>query len=168
MHQRISPLSTQYRPEIDGLRALAVLPVILFHAGLPGFSGGYIGVDVFFVISGYLIASILAADLEAGRFSLWRFYERRARRILPALFLVCATCLPFAWLWLMPDALKNFAQSLAAVALGRGIGAGLVVEGRLHRGAGGAARVPLCPDRTAWTAEAARLMAGSERSDACA
>ena len=80
----------QYRREIDGLRAVAVLPVILFHAGLSVFSGGYVGVDVFFVISGYLITSILIADREAGRYSLLQFYERRARRILPALFVVLA------------------------------------------------------------------------------
>ena len=106
----------KYRREIDGLRALAVLPVILFHAGFEAFSGGFIGVDVFFVISGYLITSIILAEQEAGTFSLAGFYERRARRILPALFLVMAACLPFAWLWLVPSELKSFAQSVAAVA----------------------------------------------------
>ena len=104
----------QYRPEIDGLRAVAVLPVILFHAGFGLFSGGYVGVDVFFVISGYLITSILLADLERGRFSILRFYERRARRILPALFVVMLACLPFAYLWMLPTQLKDFAQSLVA------------------------------------------------------
>lgn len=74
-----------YRPEIDGLRAVAVLPVILFHAGFSLFSGGYVGVDVFFVISGYLITSLLLSEFEQGTFSIYRFYERRARRILPAL-----------------------------------------------------------------------------------
>ena len=78
----------KYRHEIDGLRAIAVIPVILFHAGLPYFSGGFVGVDVFFVISGYLITSILVRDVSVGTFSLTDFYERRARRILPALFLV--------------------------------------------------------------------------------
>ena len=68
-----------YRSEIDGLRALAVMPVIFFHAGISGFSGGYVGVDVFFVISGYLITSILLTDLERESFSIIRFYERRAR-----------------------------------------------------------------------------------------
>ncbi|MBO6566737.1 MAG: acyltransferase, partial [Pseudomonadales bacterium] len=72
-----------YRPEIDGLRALAVVPVILYHADVPYFNGGFIGVDIFFVISGYLITSIILADLESGSFSLRNFYERRARRILP-------------------------------------------------------------------------------------
>lgn len=105
----------KYRREIDGLRALAVVPVILFHAGFNTFSGGYVGVDVFFVISGYLITSILIADLEQGKFSIARFYERRARRILPALFFVMLACLPFAWMWMLPTQLKDFAQSLVAV-----------------------------------------------------
>jgi len=78
----------KYRPEIDGLRALAVIPVILFHAGFNLFSGGYVGVDIFFVISGYLITTILIEDIENNRFSIVNFYERRARRILPALFFV--------------------------------------------------------------------------------
>ena len=82
-----SRVSLKYRPEIDGLRALAVIPVILFHAGFELFNGGFVGVDVFFVISGYLITTILIEDLEKKRFSILKFYERRARRILPALFL---------------------------------------------------------------------------------
>ena len=93
-------MSIKYRPEIDGLRAVAVIPVILFHAGFAGFSGGYIGVDVFFVISGYLITTIIYGEVEQGRFSMWRFYERRARRILPALFVVSLVCIPFAWAWM--------------------------------------------------------------------
>lgn len=105
----------KYRREIDGLRAVAVLPVILFHAGFSTFSGGYVGVDVFFVISGYLITTILINDLEKGRFSLLHFYERRARRILPALFVVMLACLPFAYMWMLPEQLKDFAQSLVAV-----------------------------------------------------
>jgi peptidoglycan/LPS O-acetylase OafA/YrhL len=107
----------KYRREIDGLRALAVLPVILFHAGFKTFSGGFVGVDVFFVISGYLITSIILAEKEAGTFTLVKFYERRARRILPALFLVMAACLPFAWLWLFPRDMKSFSQSLVAVSV---------------------------------------------------
>jgi peptidoglycan/LPS O-acetylase OafA/YrhL len=107
----------KYRPEIDGLRAVAVVPVILFHAGFAPFSGGFVGVDVFFVISGYLITKIIIDELDAGRFSLTKFYERRARRILPALFLVMMTCIPFAWMWLTPDDLKSFGQSVAAVSL---------------------------------------------------
>ncbi len=107
----------EYRREIDGLRALAVVPVLLFHAGFKTLSGGFVGVDIFFVISGYLITSILLADLEQGRFSIGRFYERRARRILPALYLVMLVCLPFAYAWMMPDEFKNFGQSLSATAL---------------------------------------------------
>ena len=100
-----------YRPEIDGLRAVAVIPVIFFHAGLTPFSGGYIGVDVFFVISGYLITRILVNELERGNFSLARFYERRARRILPALFFIMACCIPFAWMWMLPSELKSLAHN---------------------------------------------------------
>jgi peptidoglycan/LPS O-acetylase OafA/YrhL len=74
-----------YRPDIDGLRALAILPVVLYHAGIPGFSGGFVGVDVFFVISGYLMASLIIGEIGQGNFSLLRFYERRIRRIFPAL-----------------------------------------------------------------------------------
>ena len=107
----------KYRSEIDGLRALAVLPVILFHAGFNAFSGGFVGVDVFFVISGYLITTILINELEAGNFSIVHFYERRARRILPALFLVMFACLPFAWFWLLPQDMKSFSQSLVAVSV---------------------------------------------------
>lgn len=105
-----------YRSEIDGLRALAVLPVIFFHAGFDLFSGGYVGVDIFFVISGYLITSIILREMELGDFSIVRFYERRARRILPALFFVIICCIPFAWVWMQPDELKKFGQSLVAVA----------------------------------------------------
>ncbi|WP_428031842.1 acyltransferase family protein [Ancylobacter sp.] len=105
----------KYRSEIDGLRAVAVVPVILFHAGFGAFSGGYVGVDVFFVISGYLITMILLAEIEAGTFSIGRFYERRARRILPALFVVMAACVPFALLWMIPDQLRDFGRSVTAV-----------------------------------------------------
>jgi len=107
----------KYRPEIDGLRALAVVPVILFHAGFELFSGGFVGVDVFFVISGYLITTILIEDIENKRFSIVNFYERRARRILPALFFVILVCLPFAWMWMSPSQMKDFSQSLVAVSL---------------------------------------------------
>jgi peptidoglycan/LPS O-acetylase OafA/YrhL len=107
----------RYRPEIDGLRALAVLPVILFHAGFDTFSGGFVGVDVFFVISGYLITSIIYNDIKDGSFSIALFYERRARRILPPLFLVCLACIPFAWLWMLPEAFENFGESIVAVSI---------------------------------------------------
>ena len=105
----------KYRPEIDGLRTVAVVPVILFHAGFGSFSGGFVGVDVFFVISGYLITTILARAMLDGSFSLLTFYERRARRILPALFLVIAATIPFAFLWMKPSQFEDFAQSIVAV-----------------------------------------------------
>lgn len=106
-----------YRPEIDGLRTVAVLPVLFFHAGFDLFSGGYVGVDVFFVISGYLITGILVEDYYQGRFSVLNFYERRARRILPALLLVILVTIPFAWAWMLPNQLKDFSQSLVAVVV---------------------------------------------------
>src|SRR5882757_6873102 len=87
----------EYRKEIDGLRAVAVIPVILFHAGITTFSGGYVGVDVFFVISGYLITSIILDDKTRGRHSIARFYERRARRILPTLSVVVLASTVPAW-----------------------------------------------------------------------
>jgi peptidoglycan/LPS O-acetylase OafA/YrhL len=107
----------RYRREIDGLRSIAVVPVILFHAGFSTFSGGFVGVDVFFVISGYLITRIIISELVEGRFSVIRFYERRARRILPALFFVILCCIPFAWMWMLPDPLENFGQSVVATVL---------------------------------------------------
>jgi len=78
----------KYRKEVDGLRAVAVLPVILFHAGLGIFAGGFLGVDVFFVISGYLITTILYDEMRLGDFSIARFYERRLRRILTAQYFI--------------------------------------------------------------------------------
>jgi peptidoglycan/LPS O-acetylase OafA/YrhL len=106
-----------YRPEIDGLRALAVLPVILFHAGFDTFAGGYVGVDIFFVISGYLITSIIVAEQERGTFRLISFYNRRARRILPALLFVTCVCLPFAWILLAATNFKEFAKSVRALSV---------------------------------------------------
>ncbi|MEM6480267.1 MAG: acyltransferase family protein [Pseudomonadota bacterium] len=105
----------KYRPEIDGLRSIAVIPVILFHAGFAPFAGGFVGVDVFFVISGYLITSIILGEIEQGRFSLVNFYERRARRILPALFFVLLVSLPFSWAYLGPGDMRDFAQSVFGV-----------------------------------------------------
>ena len=105
----------QYRPEVDGLRAVAVLPVIFFHAGFEYFSGGYVGVDIFFVISGYLITTIICEEIAQQKFSIVKFYERRARRILPALFLVLIFT-TIAALMLMPaELLKSYAQSLISV-----------------------------------------------------
>lgn len=106
-----------YRPEIDGLRAIAILPVMFFHAGFSFLSGGYVGVDIFFVISGYLITTLILVEKEAGNFILANFYERRARRILPALTFVVLVCLPIAYYSMMPTELKEFSQSLIAVSL---------------------------------------------------
>lgn len=107
----------QYRPEVDGLRAVAVLPVLFFHAGFISFSGGFIGVDVFFVISGYLITSLIVEDIKSGSFSLLGFYERRFRRISPALLLVCIVTIPFAWVWMTPREFNDYGQSLFATNL---------------------------------------------------
>lgn len=106
----------KYRSEIDGLRAIAIVPVVLFHAGFETFSGGFVGVDVFFVISGFLITTIIINEMDERKFSLAKFYERRARRILPALFFVVLCCIPAAWFLLLPDDMRDFAQSLVAVA----------------------------------------------------
>ena len=107
----------KYRPEIDGLRTIAVTSVILFHAefSLSGkniVAGGYLGVDVFFVISGYLITSIILRSLDNQSFSFLNFYERRARRILPILLTVMLATLPLAWTVLYPQELKEYANSL--------------------------------------------------------
>ena len=107
----------KYRPDVDGLRAVAVLPVMLFHAGVAGFSGGFVGVDVFFVISGYVIALSLLDDLETGRFSVWRFYARRVRRIFPALFVTVAVTAVFAYLLLLPSFFLDFSKSLLAASV---------------------------------------------------
>jgi peptidoglycan/LPS O-acetylase OafA/YrhL len=109
--------SHRYRADIDGLRALAIVPVVLFHAGVPGFGGGYVGVDVFFVISGYLITSIIERDIRAGQFSLLSFYERRVRRILPALFATLFVCALIAAFLLHPAEAVGFARSLVAAAV---------------------------------------------------
>lgn len=106
-----------YRREIDGLRALAVIPVILFHAGFKYFGGGFVGVDIFFVISGYLITTIIIVDLQEGKFSIAKFYERRARRILPCLYLVMLVSMLLGYLWMMPDEFKNFGQSVFATTI---------------------------------------------------
>lgn len=108
---------SQYRRDVDGLRAVAILPVLLFHAGFSGFSGGYVGVDVFFVISGFLITGVLVREVRAGEFSLSRFYVRRARRILPALLTVLTVTLGLG-LWVLgPSELRDLAKTTAAAAL---------------------------------------------------
>ena len=107
-----------YRPEIDGLRAIAVVAVIIYHAqvkvfGSQLFGGGFIGVDIFFVISGYLITSIILNELlTKGSFSFKYFYERRIRRILPVLLFVMLVSLPFAWIYLFPSSLIDFSKSI--------------------------------------------------------
>lgn len=106
-----------YRPEIDGLRAIAVTPVVLFHSGVAGFAGGFVGVDIFFVISGYLITSILLTEITEGKFSLVNFYERRARRIFPVLFFMSMVTIPLAWFIMIPNELEDFGQSLVAMGL---------------------------------------------------
>ena len=104
-----------HRRDIDGLRALAVVPVILYHAGVSHLPGGFVGVDVFFVISGFLITSLLLREIERdGRISLLRFYERRARRILPALLLVMSVTCLLAWWLLVPHQMVDFGQSVIA------------------------------------------------------
>ena len=115
----------KYRAEIDGLRAVAVVSVILYHAKIvildrDWFEGGFIGVDIFFVISGYLLTRIILLELtETNTLSFIKFYERRARRILPMLFVVIAVSIPFAWQKLLPQDLVDFAKS-ALTALGFG------------------------------------------------
>ena len=106
-----------YRKEIDGLRALAVIPVVFFHAGFESFSGGYIGVDIFLVISGYLITSIILKEQNEGTFSLLNFYERRARRILPALFIVIFFSSAMSYFLMTPSQLIDFAESVIASVL---------------------------------------------------
>lgn len=106
-----------YRPDIDGLRAIAVLSVVIFHLSPKSFAGGFIGVDIFFVISGFLISSILFTSLENDRFSLAEFYYRRCKRILPALLLVLVASLAIGWFILLPDEFRNLGRHVSASAL---------------------------------------------------
>ena len=106
--------SVRYRADIDGLRAVAVLAVLGYHLKVAAFRGGFVGVDVFFVISGYLISGIILKDLAAGTFSIATFYERRVRRILPALIVLLLGASVLAYLYLLPAELMNFAKSLLA------------------------------------------------------
>lgn len=107
----------RYRPEIDGLRAIAVLAILAYHYWGGFFTGGYVGVDVFFVISGYLISGMIFDDLQNQQFSFRRFYVRRIRRIVPALtvMLIVSSC--FAWMYLLPPDLSSFSGSLTTAAL---------------------------------------------------
>ena len=107
----------KYRAEVDGLRTVAVMAVMLAHAGFKWFSGGYVGVDIFFVISGYLISTIILDGLDNGDFSILMFYERRARRILPALFIVLASCLAAGWFFMGADSYHSLAENTIATAL---------------------------------------------------
>jgi peptidoglycan/LPS O-acetylase OafA/YrhL len=106
----------KYRSDIDGLRAVAVLPVVLYHFGIPGFPGGYVGVDIFFVISGYLICGLIQADLDRGRFSIADFYERRILRILPALIAMFCAVSALAFIFFLPEELKAYLKSLLGAA----------------------------------------------------
>lgn len=102
-----------YRPDIDGIRAIAVLSVILYHFGVSGFGGGYVGVDVFFVISGYLITRLITREVtDTGGFRFGNFYLRRARRLFPALFVVLACCFVAAYIRFSPDDLRRFGGAL--------------------------------------------------------
>ena len=107
----------KYRPEVDGLRAIAILPVIFFHTGLPNFKSGLIGVDIFFIISGYLITSLIYKEASTKQFSIKDFYLRRIRRLLPALFLMMVITIPISFYLMQPYHLENFGQSLVATSL---------------------------------------------------
>jgi len=110
-------MTPKYRPDIDGLRAVAVLSILFFHVGIKHFSGGYVGVDIFFVISGYLITSIIVRELTAGEFSIARFYERRVRRILPALTVVVVATLLAGLVLLNPAQLEDLGRSATATSV---------------------------------------------------
>jgi peptidoglycan/LPS O-acetylase OafA/YrhL len=104
-----------YRPAIDGLRALAIVPVVLFHAGVPGFGRGYLGVDVFFVISGFLITGLLLAERRrTGTIAIGYFYERRVRRIAPALAVMVASAAAAAWCLVTPARMLEIGHSVVA------------------------------------------------------
>lgn len=107
----------QHRAEVDGLRTVAVMPVLLGHAGFPAFSGGHVGVDVFFVIRGYLITGIILRGLDAGDFSQLDFYNRRVRRILPPLFVVMLASIASGFVLMSADAYQNLGQSVVATTL---------------------------------------------------
>jgi peptidoglycan/LPS O-acetylase OafA/YrhL len=109
--------SVRYRADIDGLRAVAVIAVLGYHLKVAAFRGGFVGVDVFFVISGYLISGIILKDLAAGKFSIASFYERRVQRILPALIALLLGASMLAYLYLLPAELMSFAKSLLAALL---------------------------------------------------
>jgi peptidoglycan/LPS O-acetylase OafA/YrhL len=107
-------VQNSYRPDIDCLRAIAVLSVIGFHWNIPPFSGGYVGVDVFFVISGFLITRIIHCEMAGGKFSFVHFYERRVRRILPALYVMVAVVAAVSWFILLPPTYRDLNQDILA------------------------------------------------------
>ena len=107
----------RYRRDIDGLRAVAVLPVMAFHVGLHMVRGGFVGVDVFFVISGFLITQLLVADIQSNKFSIASFYERRIRRILPALLPVLLVTYVLGMVYCLPGEMVALAKSLIAACL---------------------------------------------------
>jgi peptidoglycan/LPS O-acetylase OafA/YrhL len=107
----------KYRQDIDGLRAIAVLSVVLYHAGVSWFPGGFVGVDIFFVISGYLITRILLEEASAGRYSIAKFYARRARRILPVLYFILVVALLLGLLLLLPLEILGLSESVLATTL---------------------------------------------------
>jgi len=113
----VSSASLKYRPDIDGLRAIAVLSVVLYHYGIGGLQGGFVGVDVFFVISGYLITGIIHKEMQQGRFTLAGFYERRARRIFPALFAMLLATLVAGLFLLLPSDLVRLGKAAVATVL---------------------------------------------------
>jgi peptidoglycan/LPS O-acetylase OafA/YrhL len=106
-----------YRSDVDGLRAVAIIPVVLYHFGFPTFSGGYVGVDVFFVISGFLITSIIYREMLEGHFSFTQFYEHRIRRLFPALFFIIAVTAIVAAFLLLPGDFRSFSQSVVAATV---------------------------------------------------
>src|SRR6267142_5805440 len=116
MGRSLSLPSAQYRPDVDGLRAIAVMLVLNFHAFPASMPGGFIGVDVFFVISGFLITGIIARELGQKRFSLLTFYLRRIRRIFPALIVVLCAVLVLGWLWMLPAAFAQLGSDTFASA----------------------------------------------------
>jgi Acyltransferase family len=107
----------QYRPHIDGLRTVAIIPVVLFHADVALFPSGFTGVDVFFVISGFLITSLIVEEIGQGRLTIWNFYKRRALRILPTYLVVIAAVVAASWLILLPDETRALGRSVAAASL---------------------------------------------------
>ena len=109
--------ANDYRPDLDGVRAIAVLAVVLYHLELPLFSGGFVGVDIFFVLSGYFVTRQILESLERGDFTVIGFYERRIRRLFPALFLVLTVSACAAWLTLLPDELDRFGVELIAAVV---------------------------------------------------